>query len=143
MRYMLIVKGSTRTEAGEMPSQELIEQMGKFNEELLAARVMVDGGGLHPSSRSSRVHFNADGSKTVTRGPFPHPEQMTSGFWILKVDSEEEAFRWAERCPNPAGPGFAGEVELRKFFEPEDFAPSATIDREIEMAAELEKKRGR
>jgi hypothetical protein len=124
MRFMLIVKASKDSEAGVMPSEELMTAMGKFNEEMVEAGIMLAGDGLHPSSKGARVKFQ--GSKTsVVNGPFSETEQLIAGFWIIQVASQDEAVAWARRCPNPM-PGTEGEIEIRQIFEAEDFGEEFT-----------------
>ena len=120
MRVMAIVKGSEDSEAGKMPSQELLSAMGKFNEELTEAGLMITGEGLRPSSKGARVSFGGDGERTVTDGPFTETKELIAGFWLLQVDSFEEAVEWMKRCPNPHDE--PGEIELRQVAEAEDFA---------------------
>jgi hypothetical protein len=119
MRFMVIVKASKESEAGALPSQEILEKMGKFNEQLVRAGVMLAGEGLHPSSKSARVKFSRD-QRTVTDGPFTETKELIAGFWLWQVKSKEEAIEWLKRAP------FDGdtEVEIRQVFEPQDFAPS-------------------
>jgi hypothetical protein len=121
MKVLVLVKASKDSEAGVMPSQQLLTEMGKFNEELVKAGVMLAGEGLHPSSKGKRVRFSA-GNRTVIDGPFAETKELVAGFWIWKVKSMDEAVEWMKRCPNPHNED--GEVEIRPLFEPEDFAPS-------------------
>jgi hypothetical protein len=123
MRFMVIVKASKDSEAGIMPSRELLTEMGKFNEELTKAGVMLAGEGLHPSSRGVRVKFSGD-KRTVIDGPFTETKELIAGFWIWKVKSKEEAIEWVKRCPNPHAEG--GEIEIRQIFEAEDFGAEFT-----------------
>ncbi|HEY7163538.1 MAG TPA: YciI family protein [Candidatus Binatia bacterium] len=123
MRFMVIVKASKDSEAGVMPSRELLTEMGKFNEELTKAGVMLAGEGLHPSSRGVRVKFSGD-KRTVIDGPFTETKELIAGFWIWKVKSKEEAIEWVKRCPNPHAEG--GEIEIRQIFEAEDFGAEFT-----------------
>lgn len=119
MRVMVIVKASRNSEAGAMPSAELLSAMQTYNEELVAAGVMKAGDGLHPTSRGARVTFGQR-EPQVTRGPFAPAEGQVAGFWIWRVDSLENAIEWARRCPNPM-PDEAGVLEIRPIFEAEDF----------------------
>jgi hypothetical protein len=119
MRVMAIVKASKDSEAGRMPSEDLLSAMGKFNEEMAEAGVMLSGEGLHPSSKGVRVSFGGDGERTVTDGPFTETKELIAGFWLMQVDSLEEAVEWMKRCPNPHDE--AGEIEIRQVFEEEDF----------------------
>jgi len=122
MRFMVFVRASKDTEAGVMPSEELLAEMGRFNEELVKAGVMLAGEGLHPSSRGVRVRFSGD-RRTVVEGPFPQNE-VVAGFWLWDVKSRDEAIEWAKRIPNPTG--VEGEVEIRQVFEAEDFGAELT-----------------
>jgi hypothetical protein len=117
---MIIVKASKDSEAGKMPSQELLAAMGKFNEELIKAGVMLAGEGLQASSKGARVRFSGD-KRIVTDGPFAETKELVAGFWIWQVKSKEEAIEWVKRCPNPM-PGTESEIEIRQVFEAEDFA---------------------
>lgn len=116
MRVMVFIKSDEASEAGEMPSEELLTEMGKFNEELVKAGIMLDGEGLHPTSKGARIRFTENGS-TVIDGPFAEAKEVVAGFWIWQVRSLDEAIEWARRCPS--GPG--GELEIRPVFEAEDF----------------------
>lgn len=137
MRFMMIVKASKDSEAGKMPSEELIGAMGKYNEELMKAGVLVDLSGLQPSSKGFRVKYS--GSKvTVTDGPFPETKELVAGYWIINVKSREEAVEWAKRVPSPH-PGQECEIEVRQFFEMEDFAPGPAVERAKELGKELAK----
>jgi hypothetical protein len=138
MRFMMIVKASKDSEAGKMPSEELLSAMGKYNEELMKAGVMVDGAGLQSSSKGARIKFSG-GKRTVIDGPFAETKELIAGYWIINVKSKEEAIEWAKRAPNPQGEGREAEIELRQFFEVEDFAPSEAIDRAVELGKELAK----
>ena len=119
MRVMVIVKASKQSEAGQMPSHQLLADMGKFNQDLIAAGIMMDGGGLHPSSEGARVRFSGT-DRAVTRGPFGNTSELVSGYWIWKVKSLDEAIDWVKRCPNPMPE--ASDVEIRPMYEMEDFA---------------------
>jgi hypothetical protein len=132
MRYMVMVKATKDSEAGVMPRRELIEAMGKFNQELLDAGLLQAGEGLQPSSKGARVKFAKDGRKTLVDGPFPEAKELVAGFWIWKVKSHEEAMKWAMKCPMPME-NQECEIELRQVFEPEDFAAQMTPE---EIAAE-------
>jgi hypothetical protein len=123
MRFMAIVKATKDSEAGVMPSTEMLEAMGKYNEELVKAGVMLAGEGLHPSSRGARVKFSG-AKRTVVDGPFAETKELVAGFWILQVKSKEEAIEWIKRCPNPM-PG-ESEIEIRQVFEAEDFGAEFT-----------------
>jgi hypothetical protein len=121
MKFMIIVKANAESEAGVIPSQELLEAMTKFNEELVDAGVMLAGDGLHPSSKGARVRFSGE-KRIVTDGPFAETKELVAGYWIWKLDSLEEAIEWVKRVPNPTGD--EGEIEIRQLFELDDFAPS-------------------
>ena len=123
MRFMILVKATRDSEAGVMPSEQMLTEMGRFNEELVKAGVMLDGDGLHPSSKGKRIMFNGD-KRTVVDGPFAETKELIAGYWVWKVNSMEEAVEWAKRCPNPMGE--EGEIELRPFFEAEDFGAEFT-----------------
>lgn len=119
MRFMILVKADKNSEAGVLPSEELLVAMGKYNEELIKAGVMVAGEGLQPSSKGARVRFSGD-KRTVIDGPFPETKELLAGFWIFNVKSKEEAIEWVKRAPNPM-PGTESEIEIRQIFEEEDF----------------------
>ena len=119
MRVMVIVKASTQSEAGQVPSQQLLAEMGKFNQGLMSAGIMMDGGGLQPTSKGARVRFSGE-DRTVTRGPFGNTSELVSGYWIWKVNSLDEAIDWVKRCPNPMLE--ASDIEIRPMYEMEDFA---------------------
>src|SRR5438034_5296388 len=118
MRFMILVKASKESEAGVMTSQQLLTEMGKFNEELVKAGVMLAGEGLHPSSKGVRVRFSG-GKRTVIDGPFAETKELIAGFWIWQVKSKEEAIEWLKRAPFGGGT----EIEIRQVFEADDFAP--------------------
>ena len=139
MRFMMIVKANKDSEAGKMPSEELLSAMGKYNEELLKAGVLLDLAGLQPSSKGARIKFSR-GKRTVVDGPFAEAKELISGYWIIQVKSQEEALEWAKRAPSPHGEGQEGEIEIRQFFELDDFRPSEAVDRAREMAKKLPKK---
>ncbi len=123
MRVIVLVKASPESEAGAAPLTELLEAMGKYNEELVKAGVMLAGEGLHPSSKGKRVRFSGD-KRTVIDGPFAETKELIAGFWLWQVKSMDEAIEWAKRCPNPTGEG--AEIEIRPVFEAEDFGPEFT-----------------
>lgn len=123
MRVMVIVKATKDSEAGVMPSEQLLTEMGRFNEQLVNAGVLLAGDGLHPSSKGARVRF--DGTmRTVIDGPFAETKELVAGFWIWRVKSLAEAIDWVRRCPNPTG--VTGEIEIRPVFEQEDFGEALT-----------------
>lgn len=120
MRVMVFVKATQHSEAGALPSEALLTEMGKYNDELIAAGVLLAAGGLHPSSKGKRVRIAAEGERTVMDGPFPGTNDLISGYWLWEVKSIEDAVQWVKRCPNPT-PGEGSEVEIRPLFEAEDF----------------------
>ena len=124
MRVMVIVKATKNSEAGVMPSEKLFADMGKFNEELVKAGVMLAGDGLHPSRKGKRVRFSG-GKQTVIDGPFAETKELIAGFWIWQVKSMDEALEWVRRCPDPS-PGENGELEIRPLFEADDFGKEFT-----------------
>ncbi|MDX2252110.1 MAG: YciI family protein [Nitrospira sp.] len=123
MRFMVIVKATKESEAGVMPSTQLLTEMGKFNEELVNAGVMLAGDGLHPSSKGARVRFSGN-KRTVIDGPFAETKELIAGYWLWQCKSKEEAIEWAKRCPNPM-PG-ESEIEIRQVFEADDFGTEFT-----------------
>jgi hypothetical protein len=125
MRFIAIVKANQRSEAGVLPTEAELAEMGKYNEELVKAGVLLAGEGLHPSSKGARVRFSPDGKRTVVDGPFSETKELVAGFWILQVKSKEEAIEWIKRSPNPF-PGGEAEVEIRQVFEAEDFGAEFT-----------------
>jgi hypothetical protein len=142
MRVMVIVKATKNSEAGSLPSEELLAEMGKFNEELVKAGVMLAGEGLHPSSKGKRVAFSG-GKKTVTDGPFAETKELIAGFWLWQVRSMEEALEWVRRCPDPM-PGEEAVIEIRPVFEADDFGEEFTPElraQEERLRAEVERQR--
>jgi hypothetical protein len=123
MRFMVIVKATPSSEAGEMPDEKLLADMGNFNEELVKAGIMLAGEGLHPSSKGARVRFSGD-KRTVIDGPFAETKELIAGYWMWQVKSKEEAIEWIKRCPNPTGT--EAEIEIRQVFEMEDFGAEFT-----------------
>jgi hypothetical protein len=123
MRFMVMVKATEESEAGVMPSQELLAAMGDYNEQLVKAGVMLAGEGLHPSSKGARVRFSGD-KRSVIDGPFAETKELVAGFWIIQVKSLEEAIEWVKRCPNPMQS--ESEIEIRQIFEAEDFGDEFT-----------------
>jgi len=141
MRFMIIVKANKDTEAGVLPSKELLTEMGKYNEELVQAGIMLAGEGLQASSKGARVKFSGD-KRTVIDGPFPETKELIAGFWLWQVNSKEEAIEWVKRCPNPTGA--EGEIEIRQIFEADDFGAELTPElreQEERLRAETEKLR--
>lgn len=138
MRFVAMVRATKASEAGEMPSQEMLAEMGKFNEELVKAGVLLAGEGLQPSSKGARVRFSGK-NRTVIDGPFAETKELIAGFWILQVKSKEEAIAWIKRCPNPFPTG-ESEIEIRQIFEAEDFGDEFTPElreQEERMRAEV------
>jgi len=146
MRVMIIIKANEESEAGIMPSEKLLNAMGKFNEELVNAGIMLAGEGLHPSSKAKRVKFSG-GNRLVTDGPFAETRELIAGYWIWKVNSMEEAVEWVKRIPfDPESQKGDGEVEIRQIFEAEDFGPELTPElRKLEerLRAKAEKNNPR
>ena len=143
MRFMVIVKATKSSEAGALPSEELLAEMGKYNEELTKAGVMLAGEGLRPSSKGARIRFAGE-KRTVIDGPFAETKELVAGFWLWKCASLQEAIEWAKRCPNPM-PGEEAEIEIRRVFEADDFGPEFTPElraQEERLRAEIEKSRG-
>lgn len=136
MRFMMIVKANANSEAGKMPPQELLAAMQKYNEELMKAGVLVDLAGLQPSAKGARVRFSG-GKITVIDGPFAETKELVGGYWIIRANSLEEAVEWARRVPAPHGEGADGEIEVRQFFEMEDFESCAAIDDARKLGQEL------
>jgi hypothetical protein len=142
MRFMVIVKASKSSEAGALPSEELLAAMGKYNEELNKAGVMLAGEGLQPSSKGARVRFAGE-KRTVIDGPFAETKELVAGFWLWKCTSLQEAIEWVKRCPNPM-PGEEAEIEIRQVFEAEDFGPALTPElreQEERLRAQLEQRK--
>ena len=140
MRVMVMVKASKESEAGKMPSTELMAAMGRYNEELVNAGVMISGDGLHPSWRGKRVRFSGT-QRSVTDGPFTETKELVAGFWMWQVKSMEEAIEWVKRCPNPMESD--SDIEIRPVFEAEDFGAEFTPElraQEERLRAELEQK---
>jgi hypothetical protein len=123
MRFMVMVKANRDSEAGVMPSTELLAAMGRYNEELVKAGVMLAGEGLHPSSKGAKVKFSGS-KRTVVDGPFAEAKELVAGFWILQTKSKEEVIEWVKRCPNPTGE--ESEIEIRQIFEADDFGAEFT-----------------
>ena len=123
MRVMVIVKANEDTEAGVMPTEQELSEMGKYNEELVKAGIMLDGEGLHPSSRGARIQFSGD-QRSVVDGPFAETKELIAGYWVWQVRDMDEAIEWAKRCPNPTGAESV--LEIRPVFEADDFGDSMT-----------------
>ena len=135
MRYLMIVKASKDSEAGVMPSEKDLMEMGKFNEEMVQAGMMLDGTGLEASSKGARVHFSG-GTPRVEKGPFVDPESLIAGYWVLKADSLDEVISWGKRVPFKDG-----QIEIRRLFEMEDFAPGEAIEHAKELGKEIERQK--
>jgi len=123
MRFMILVKATKDSEAGVMPSEQLLSEMGKFNEELAKAGILLAGEGLHPSSKGARVRFSS-AKRTIIDGPFAETKELVAGFWLWQVKSKQEAIEWFKRCPNPMPS--ESEIEVRQVFEAEDFGAALT-----------------
>jgi len=121
MRFMVMVRATKSSESGALPDQTLLADMGRYNEELLKAGVMLAGEGLQPSSKGARVRFSPGNKRTVVDGPFPETKELIAGYWMWKVKSKDEALQWLTRCPHPF-PGQEAEIEIRQVYEEEDFA---------------------
>ena len=141
MRFMVIVRATKESEAGIMPDEKLLADMGKFNEELAKAGVLLAGEGLHPSSKGARVRFSGD-KRTVIDGPFTETKELIAGFWLWQVKSKQEAIEWVKRSPNPF-PGIDSEIEIRQLFEAADFGAEFTPElraQEERLRAQVAKK---
>ena len=141
MRFMIIIKANKDSEAGVLPDEKLLTEMGKYNEELVKAGVMLAGEGLHPSSKGARVQFSG-GKQIVIDGPFAEAKELIAGFWLWQVESKEEAIEWVKRCPNPMG--VEAEIEIRQVFEAEDFGAEFTPElreQEQRLRAQMASKR--
>ena len=141
MRFMILVKADKNTEAGVLPDEKLLTAMGKYNEELVKAGVMLAGEGLHPTSRGARVRFSG-AKRTVIDGPFTDSKDLIAGFWLIQVKSKQDAIEWVKRCPNPTGE--ESEIEIRQVFEADDFGERLTPElraAEERMRAEIGAKR--
>ena len=141
MRFMILVKADKNSEAGVLPDEKLLAELGKFNEELVKAGVMLAGEGLHPSSKGARVKFSR-AKRTVIDGPFAETKELVAGFWLWQVKSLEEAIEWVKRCPNPF-PDTESEVEIRPIFEAEDFGAEFTPElreQEERLRVQIEKQ---
>ena len=141
MRFMIIVKATKESEAGGLPDQKLLAAMGKFNEELVNAGIMLAGEGLQPSSKGARVKFSGS-KRTVVDGPFAETKELIAGFWLWKVKSKEEAIEWVKRCPNPMPTD--SEIEIRQVFEADNFGPAIKPElreQKEKLRAELEQRK--
>ena len=141
MRVMVIIKANKESEAGIMPDEKLLTEMGQFNEDLVKAGIMLEGEGLHPSSQGKRVHFSGS-KRTVVDGPFAETKELIAGYWLWKVKSMDEAIEWVKRCPNPTGA--EGDVEIRQVFEAEEFGDEFTPElreQEERLRAQIEQQK--
>ena len=141
MRVMVIIKANKESEAGVLPDEKLLTEMGNYNEELVKAGVMLAGEGLHPSSEGKRIHFSGT-TRKVTDGPFAETKELIAGFWLWKVSSMEEAIEWVKRCPNPTGA--EGDIEIRQVFEAEEFGDQFTPElreQEDRLRAQIEQQK--
>lgn len=141
MRFMLLVKADQDSEAGVMPDEKLMTEMGKYNEELVRAGVLLAGEGLHPSSKGARVRFSGS-QRAVIDGPFAETKELVAGFWLIQVKSLDEAIEWVKRCPNPMKN--ESEIEIRQVFEADDFGPALTPElraQEERLRAQVGRKR--
>ena len=138
MRFMIIVKATKDSEAGVMPEEKLLAAMGTYHEELAKAGVLLDGSGLQPSAKGWRIKYNGD-KRSVIDGPFAETKELIVGYTIIQVKSKEQAIEWTKRYPNPAGEGKSAEIEVRQFFELEDFGPSEAVERMRDLDAEIKR----
>ena len=137
MRFMVMVKATKDSEAGVMPSEELLSAMAKFNEEMVKAGVMLDGNGLQASSKGARIRFSGD-KRTIIDGPFAETKELVAGYWIIQVKSKAEAIEWIKRCPNPHAED--SEIEIRQIFELEDFGDSEAVEHHRKLGEQIGKK---
>ena len=138
MRFMVMVKATKESEEGQMPTEEGLAAMGRFNEEMVKAGIMLDGAGLHPTSKGARIRFSGK-SRTVIDGPFAETKELIAGYWIIQVRNREEAIEWMKRCPNPHEEDC--EIEIRQFFEMEDFAPGDAIELHKSLEEKIAKQK--
>jgi hypothetical protein len=138
MRFMVIVKASKDSEAGKMPSEELLGAMAKFNEDMVKAGILLDAAGLQPSSKGARIRF-AGNKRTVIDGPFAETKELIAGYWIIQVKSIAEAIEWMKRCPNPHE--VDGEIEIRQFFEMEDFGESTAVEHHKALGEQMARQK--
>ena len=144
MRFMVIVKATKDSEAGVMPSEEVLAAMAKFNEEMVKAGVMLDGNGLQSSAKGARIRFpgsklgQTTGTRTVIDGPFAETKELVAGYWIIQVKSKAEAIEWMKRCPNPHSE--ESEIEIRQMFELEDFGASEAVEHHRKLVEQIAKK---
>ena len=140
MRFMMIVKANQDSEAGVMPTDELISAMTKYNEELAKAGVLLDLSGLQPSSKGVRIKYSSDGTKTVVDGPFAETKELIAGYWLIQTKTREEAIEWAKRIPAPHGDAQEGTIELRQLFDLDDFEQTPAVDEARKLEELLPKK---
>jgi hypothetical protein len=140
MRFMMIVKASEESEKGVMPPEQMLSDMNKYNEELVKAGVLLEADGLTPTKEGARVQFSGS-KRTVIDGPFAESKELIAGYWVIQAKSLDEAVEWAKKAPNPHGEGATTNIEIRRIFELEDFAPSKAIDQARELERELTKKK--
>lgn len=140
MRFMIIVKATKDSEAGVMPEEKLIAAMASYHEELANAGVLLDGSGLQSSAKGWRITYAGD-QRTVIDGPFAETKELIAGYTIIQVKSKEEAMAWSKRYPNPAGEGKPAQIEVRQFFELEDFAPNDAIERHRELGLRIQQEK--
>jgi hypothetical protein len=140
MRFLMMVKANSDSEAGVMPDERLIAEMTKYNEELAKAGVLVDGAGLQPSSKGVRIKFSG-GDRTLIEGPFVNTSELIAGYWLIQVKSRDEALEWAMRVPAPHGEAAEGQIELRQLFELDDFPPSEAIEDARKLERQLAQKK--
>ena len=138
MRFMVIVKATKDSEAGVMPSEQLLAEMAKFNEEMVKAGIMLDGNGLQSSSKGARIRFSGK-DRIVTDGPFTETKELIAGYWVIQVKDKAEAIAWMKRCPNPHNEG--GEIEIRQVFELEDFGESPAVEHHRALGETLKTKK--
>ena len=138
MRFMIVVKATKESEAGVMPEEKLIAAMATYHEELAKAGVLLDGTGLHPSSKGWRIKYKGD-KRTVVDGPFAETKELIAGYTLIRVKSRAEALEWTKRFPNPRGEGLDAEIEVRQLFELEDFEPNAAVERFRDLDASMKK----
>jgi hypothetical protein len=138
MRFMVIVKASKDSEAGKMPSEELLGAMAKYNEEMVKAGILLDAAGLQPSSKGARIRFSGN-KRTVIDGPFAETKELIAGYWIIQVKSMAEAIEWMKRCPNPHEED--GEIEIRQFFELEDFGATPAVEHHKAVGERMARQR--
>ena len=129
MKFIILVKATRDSEAGVMPPEKLLAEMGAFHEEMAKAGILVDGSGLHPSSKGWRIQYGPGGKKSFVDGPFAETKELVAGYTIINVGSREEAIQWTKRFPNPSIDGGQGEIEVRQYFELEDFGDSPAVER--------------